>query len=176
MSSVLGYERKIQVILSGNWTRFREFAASKKSIDMDHWATYFAYDIVTELALGNALGMVQKGSDVNRVMESVIGLFYFASNMGHVPWQNRWMTNWVSTWLIANFGTETMKGTGIFRQWLTDSVAKRYYSTERPKEKDMLQNFIEAKDRDGNPNTFFSVLAECGNVLGVCHFRIRAEL
>lgn len=176
MSSVLGYERKIQVILSGNWARFREFAAARKAVDMDHWATYFAYDIVSELALGNALGMVQKGGDVNRVMESVLGLFYFASNMGHVPWQNRWVTNPVSTWLIANLGTETMKGAGMFRKWLTDSVAKRYYSDERPKEKDMLQNFIEAKDRDGTPNTFFSVLSECGNVLGVCLFLIGSNL
>jgi Cytochrome P450 len=176
MSSVLGYERKIQEILSRNWARFGEFAASKKSVDMDHWATYFAYDIITELALGNALGMVQKGGDVNRVMESVLGLFYFASNMGHVPWQNWWMTNPVSTWLIANLGTESMKGTGMFRKWLTDSVAKRYYGNEKPNEKDMLQNFIEAKDRDGNPNTFFSVLSECGNVLGVCLFRIGTDL
>ena len=167
MSSVLGYERKIQVILDGNWARFRDFAAAKESVDMDHWATYFAYDIVSELALGNALGMVQKGGDVNRVMESVLGLFYFASNMGHVPWQNRWMTNSVSQWLIANLGTEAMKGTGIFRNWLTDSVAKRYYSDDKPQEKDMLQNFIEAKDREGRPNTFPSVLSECGNVLGV---------
>lgn len=167
MSSVLGYERKIQVILDGNWARFREFAKFKESIDMDHWATYFAYDIVSELGLGNALGMVQKGGDVHRVMESVLGLFYFASNMGHVPWQNRWMTNTVSAWLIANLGTEAMKGSGSFRKWLTDSVAKRYYSDRIPKEKDMLQNFIEAKDREGNPNTFPSVLSECGNVLGV---------
>jgi hypothetical protein len=145
MSSVLGYERKIQVILSGNWNRFREFAALKKSVDMDHWATYFAYDVVSELAFGNALGMVQNGGDVNRVMESVLGLFYFASNLG----------------------TEAMKGSGVFRKWLTDSVAKRYYNNEKPKEKDMLQNLIEAKDRDGNPNTFPSVLAEAGNVLGV---------
>jgi hypothetical protein len=167
MSSVLGYERKIQVILDGNWARFRDFAMAKKSVDMDHWATYFAYDIVSELAFGNTLGMVQKGGDVNRVMESVLGMFYFASNMGHVPWQNRWMTNSVSQWLIANLGTEAMKGSGMFRKWLTDSVAKRYYRDEKPQEKDMLQNFIEAKDREGRPNTFPSVLSECGNVLGV---------
>jgi cytochrome P450 len=30
----------------------------------------------------------------------------------------------------------------------------------------MLQHFIEAKDREGNPNSFNSVLTEAGNVLG----------
>jgi len=83
MSSVLGYERKIQAILDGNWKRFREFAAEEKAIDMDYWATYFAYDIVSELALGTpciscklmkgkALGMIQVGGDVNKVMQSLL--------------------------------------------------------------------------------------------------------
>jgi cytochrome P450 len=70
MSSVLGYEDKIQRILDENWNQFRKLAATGEKIDMDHWATYFAYDIVSELALGNTLGMVKTGHDVNRVMES----------------------------------------------------------------------------------------------------------
>ena len=77
------------------------------------------------------------------------------------------MTNSFSQWLISRLGTEAMKGSGMFRKWLTDSVAKRYYGDQKPQEKDMLQNFIDAKDRAGNPNTFASVLSECGNVLGV---------
>src|SRR5579862_3035540 len=166
MSSVLGYERKIQAILDTNWEQFRKFAASGEAIDMDHWATYFAYDIVSELALGNSLGMVKVGHDVNRVMESVLGLFYFASNMGHVPFQNAWMMNPVSQWLIQKFGTEAMKGSAIFRKWLEDSVRVRYDSDEKRNEKDMLQHFIEAKDREGNQNTFNNVLTEAGNVLG----------
>jgi cytochrome P450 len=59
MSSVLGYEKKIQAILDENWSKFRDFAQEGKAIDMDHWSTYFAYDIVSELALGNKLGMLQ---------------------------------------------------------------------------------------------------------------------
>jgi hypothetical protein len=163
MSSILGYERKIQVILDNNWKQFRDFAASGKAIDMDHWATYFAYDIVSELALGNALGMVTKGSDVNYVMESVLGLFYMLSNLGHVPFQGWVVMNPVSQWFFATFGNDSMKGAGRFRAWLTESVQKRYYSTDKPTEKDMLQHFIEATDRDGNPNQFPHVLSECGN-------------
>lgn len=163
MSSILGYERKIQAILDVNWQRFREFAASGEAIDMDHWATYFAYDIVSELALGNTLGMVSKGSDVNYVMESVLGLFYMLSNLGHVPLQGWLVLNPFSQWLFATFGNDSMKGTGRFRAWLEESVSRRYYSKEQPEEKDMLQHFIEAKDRNGNPNQFPHVLSECGN-------------
>ena len=166
MSSVLGYERKIQAILDTNWEQFRKFASAGEAIDMDYWATYFAYDIVSELALGNALGMVRVGHDVNRVMESVLGLFYFVSNMGHVPLQSAWMMNPISQFLINKLGTESMKGAAVFREWLTKSVADRYYSDKQREEKDMLQYFIEAKDREGNPNTFNSVLTEAGNVLG----------
>jgi hypothetical protein len=163
MSSILGYERKIQVILDDNWKQFRDFAASGRAIDMDHWATYLAYDIVSELALGNALGMVTKGTDVNYVMESVLGLFYMFSNLGHVPFQGWLVMNPASQWFFATFGNDSMKGAGRFRAWLEESVAKRYYSKDKPAEKDMLQHFIEATDRDGNPNQFPHVLSECGN-------------
>ena len=168
MSSILTYEKKIQAILNDNWTRFREFAKSGKAIDMDHWSTFFAYDVVSELALGNALGMVKTGSDVNNTIKSVLGLFFFASNMGYMPLQNWWITNRATQWLITNFGDPTTTGEK-FRLWLTDSVAKRYYAEKKPikvQDKDMLQHFIEAKDRDGNPNTFYNVMGEAGNVLG----------
>lgn len=166
MSSVLGYERKIQAILDENWVQFRQFSATGESIDMDHWATYFAYDIVSELALGKSLGMVQVGHDVNMVMESVLGLFYWATNLGHIPFQSRWMFNPISQYLINKLASGSLKGGAIFREWLTKSVSVRFYSQEKPAEKDMLQHFIEAKDRDGNPNTFEHVLPEAGNVLG----------
>lgn len=169
MSSILTYERKIQLILNENWTQFKEFSRAGKAIDMDHWSTFFAYDVVSELALGNAAGMVKTGSDVNSIIKSVLGLFFFASNMGYMPLQNRWITNPVTQWLIQTFGDPTTTGEK-FRLWLTESVASRYYAEKKPikpQDKDMLQHFIEAKDRDGNPNTFNNVLSEAGNVLGM---------
>lgn len=92
-SSILWYGRKIQHIPDVNWLRFREFASSGKAVDMYHWATYFAYDIVSELALGNELGMVSKGSDVNSLMEPVLGLFCMLSNLGDIPLQAWWAMN-----------------------------------------------------------------------------------
>ena len=169
MSSILTYEKKIQAILNENWTQFREFARAGKAIDMDHWSTFFAYDVVSELALGNALGMVKTGSDVNNTIKSVLGLFFFASNMGYMPLQNWWITNPITQWIIQTVGDPTTTGEK-FRLWLTDSVAIRYNAEKlpvKPQEKDMLQHFIEAKDRDGNPNTFNNVLSEAGNVLGI---------
>ena len=54
-------------------------------IDMDSWAGYFAYDVVSSLALGRAFGMLKSGSDVNDYMKSVLANFLLSSNLGHLP-------------------------------------------------------------------------------------------
>jgi hypothetical protein len=44
--------------------------------------------VVSELGLGQALGMVKSGYDVGDFMKSILSLFFAASNMGHVPGQS----------------------------------------------------------------------------------------
>jgi hypothetical protein len=88
MSTVLTYEPNIQGLLDTNWMRFKEFATFGTATDMELWATYFAYDVVSELGLGQALGMVKSGYDVGDFMKSILSLFFAASNMGHVPGQS----------------------------------------------------------------------------------------
>ena len=104
---------------------------------------------MSELALGNTLGMLKVGHDVSRVIESVLGMFYMLSNLCHVPLQNVRVMNPISQPLINKFGTESMKGANIFSAWLTKSVASRCYSDEKPKEKDMLYHFHRCQKKGG---------------------------
>jgi hypothetical protein len=73
MSSILGYEQKIQRLLDANWLQFRKFAEQNQYINMEEWASYFAYDVVSELALGRAFGMAKTGDDVDGYMRAVLG-------------------------------------------------------------------------------------------------------
>lgn len=164
MTSILGYEQKIQKLLDANWLQFTRLAATKQTLDMDHWAPYFAYDIVSELALGRAFEMVKQGSDVDDYMKAVLGNFWMGANLGHIPGQRKWLNNPISPYLIQFFGGDTLKGTFKFRQYVRKAVEDRFYSKQKPDIPDMLQHFIEAKDRDGSAVSFSDVMKEASIV------------
>jgi hypothetical protein len=95
---------------------------------MEHWAQYFAYDVVSELALGRAFGMVKAGTDINDYMTSVLANFFVASNLSHIPGQRRWLNNPISQYLIQLFGSDTLKGTYKFRQFMQSAVGDQRVS------------------------------------------------
>ena len=167
MTSILTYEPKIQKLLDINWLQFRSFSSSKTILDMEHWAQYFAYDVVSELALGRAFGMLKAGHDVNDYMKSVVANFYISSNLGHIPGKRFWLNNSVSQFLFQRYGNDTLKGTYKFRKFMATAVGDRYYGrTQSEGGADMLQHLMEAKDRDGTPVQFPDVMKECANILG----------
>ena len=166
MTSILTYEPKIQKLLDINWLQFRKFSSLHNIIDMEHWAQYFAYDVVSELALGRAFGMLKEGHDVGDYMKSVVANFYLSSNLGHIPGKRFWLNNRVSQYLFQRFGNDTLKGTYKFRRFMTQAVGDRYFGRTKPEGADMLQHLMEAKDRDGTPVKFLDVQKECSNILG----------
>ena len=166
MSSVLTYESKIQRILDANWSKFNTLAERKGTIDIAEWAQYFAYDVVSELALGRSFGMVKTGSDVGGYITSVVGSFYFTSNLGHVPGQRAWLTSSIAQLPIRWFGTDSLKGNANFRKFVNDAVSDRYYAKTASDSADMLQHFIEAKAEDGSRADFETVRGEAAIVLG----------
>lgn len=165
MTSILSYEDKIQKLLDINWLQFRRLASTAPVIEMDEWAQYFAYDVVAELALGRAFGMVKTGSDVGRYIQAVLGLFYWSSNLGHVPGQRHWIIHPLMRPLIKLFGTDSLKGNFQFRQFIAKAVGDRYDAKTKPDTPDMLQHFIDVRERDPEV-TFWTVQNEAANVLG----------
>jgi cytochrome P450 len=166
MTSILVYEDKIQKLLDLNWTKLTELSDSKTIIDMEQWAQYFAYDVVSELALGRAFGMVKAGRDAGHYIDIVLGRFFWSSNLGHLPGQMNWLMNPFSRLLINLCGSNTMKGIDRYGKFMRDAVWDRYYSKTKPETFDMLQHFIDAKDRDGSSTSFGAVVKEAANVLG----------
>lgn len=166
MSSILTYEEKIQRLLDACWIQFRYFAQAKKSLNMDSWSTYFAYDVVSELAMGRAFGMIKTGNDVGGFAKSVLGLFYLSQAVAHLPGQTWWLKNPLTARMFACLGRVNVKGQEQFKKFMVENVLRRYNSKEVAGEKDMLQHFIESKDRDGAPIPFDGVLLESSNVLG----------
>jgi hypothetical protein len=105
---------------------------------LEDWASYFAYDVFTELALGRAAGMVKVGADVGDYMKSVLGLFYWSSNLSHVPGQRMWSMHPAAQFLIKILGTGALTGNHKFREFVTSAVGDRYHLKTKPDVPDML--------------------------------------
>ena len=73
ISSVLAMEPDIQQLAEKCWSKFREHANSGEPIDISQWASYFSFDVISQLGMGGALGFLDKGGDVDEVITSVHG-------------------------------------------------------------------------------------------------------
>ena len=61
MTSILTMEPLIQEVADDCWCKFGEFADAKQPLPLHDWANYFAFDVVTELAMGGRLGFLTQG-------------------------------------------------------------------------------------------------------------------
>jgi hypothetical protein len=51
-----------------------QFADQKRSIDLGAWLQYYAFDVVGELSFAKKLGFIEKGEDVDGMMEAIEGM------------------------------------------------------------------------------------------------------
>ena len=73
LSSVLAMESDIQQLAEKCWSKLREHAKSGEAVEISQWASYFTFDVISELGMGGALGFLDKGGDVDEVIDSVHG-------------------------------------------------------------------------------------------------------
>lgn len=166
MTAILSMEPQIQEVADVLWSRFGDFARRNETVDLCHWANYFAFDVVGKLALGGPIGFVEAGADPNGIIAAVHNGFFWASNMGYLPGQSKLLFNPLTQFLVSTFG-----GKGAFAHfntWLADQLAARR-ARGPPKDGakgDMLDHFIAMKDPDGRPAGDRGVLIEGGNIIG----------
>jgi Cytochrome P450 len=68
LSSLLELERFVDDMIEEFAVRLRMFANSPTPINMGFWMQAFAFDVVGELAFGQAFGFLATGQDVHRQM------------------------------------------------------------------------------------------------------------
>ena len=176
-------EAEIQQLADKCMSKFREYAKSGASVNMSEWASYFTFDVISQLGMGGALGFLNKGGDVSEVITSVhagSGLSFYGfhhitdldrslvmSSMGHVPLQMWWFWNPLSRWALENFGGEKLNAFPNFLKWLTGRIVDRMGNGPPSNRKDMLQHFIEMKGKsDSESATKDDILVEAVIVLG----------
>ncbi|ESZ92863.1 putative cytochrome P450 monooxygenase [Sclerotinia borealis F-4128] len=129
------------------------FAQTQVPIDMGSWATYVAFDTISEVGFGQALGFVEKGEDVGGLIESVHEGIHIFGVIAHLYPFVEWLTTGPLGGLFAV--TPDMKnGMGQLIRWRDKIIGARITEIEEGKRRDrvdLLQSFFEAKTPEGMP-------------------------
>lgn len=160
-------EPRIQQVADVFWSRLGDFARTGETIDFSPWASYFAFDVVGEVALGGPIGFVEAGTDLEQIISSIHTLFYFAANLGYLPLQSKPIMSPTVHKVAGMLGSKE-GGSIHFNNWLAQQIHKRR-ARGPPKEGqpgDMLDHFITMKTPDGSPVGDTEVVAEMGNIIG----------
>ncbi|GAB1320975.1 hypothetical protein MFIFM68171_11185 [Madurella fahalii] len=142
------------------------FASTKTPFDFSPWATYMAYDVVSEVGFGECFGFVEQGRDVDGLIRGMHdGMLPFGLMARLHP-----LTTWLkSTWLKKYFviTPQHKGGFGNLLRVRDKLVARRLRDIEEGKKPrvDLLQTFIDARDDDGKPLDVEYIKAEIMLVL-----------
>ncbi|RPA85865.1 cytochrome P450 [Ascobolus immersus RN42] len=127
------------------------FAKPGKLCDFAKWIQYFAYDVVTDVAFGRAIGFMEAGKDLGGFVD------YMRSSLPATAVLTR--VRWLQLLVEATPGMgyfmpkkSDKLGAGAmyrFRDELIEERAKtRDDASQRP---DLLSHFLKAKNEDGSP-------------------------
>lgn len=166
MSSVLSMEPLIQDVANTNWRKFKELVLRGKPVPIDTWANFFTFDVVGQLSLGGQLGMLEQERDVDGIIRSIHDGSYLMAIMGNMPVQTFGFNNLVAQWAVKNFGGKRLNAFSVFLDWLEQRVDERMEKESEENQRDMLQHFINAKDRKDKPVKKGDVMIEVVNILG----------
>lgn len=163
----MSQEAQVQKVLDHLWRRLREFADGGQHIDIQVWANYLAFDVVSQLGMGGPLGFIDDGGDRHGLMSAVHQIFYVQAAAGYVPGQMMFL-QWPSFQAVADL-LGAAQGFKRFREWSRGQVKSRM--AEDPNKassrgRDLLDHFISMKEPDGQKATQPSVMAEVGNLIG----------
>lgn len=162
----MSQEAKVQQVLDHLWGRFRKFAQHGQEIDLQVWANYLAFDVVSQLGMGGPIGFIDNG-DVTGLQRAIHNGFFVQATAGYLPGQMSCLQ-----WPVVQKIIDLLGGPGGFKLFLAWSVGQiRDRMAEDPEKqsqrgRDMLDHFISMKEADGGRATELSVRAEVGNLIG----------
>ncbi|KAE8381687.1 cytochrome P450 [Aspergillus bertholletiae] len=85
LSSILEMESAIDSCTELFLSQIRKMVDEKVPIDIGMWLQYYAFDVVGELSFAQKLGFLEKGQDVDNMIEAIRGMLTYASTCGQIP-------------------------------------------------------------------------------------------
>ncbi|KAL0636450.1 hypothetical protein Q9L58_004599 [Maublancomyces gigas] len=141
-----------------------DFVKTGKNFDFASWATYLAYDVISEVAFGKPVGFVQRGKDIDGLIQSFHDGLPIFGIMGRLYPLTKWIKKtWISdAYMVPKPGDNT--GIGNIMRFRDNMLQERINENNNPSKKvertDLLQSFLAAKNADGSPMPIEDVKAE----------------
>ncbi|KAK7756017.1 hypothetical protein SLS62_001960 [Diatrype stigma] len=158
-----------------------QFAGTGEEFDFAPWPVYLAWDVVSEVGFGASFGFVEQGRDLDGLIQNLHnGLTPFGVLSRLYPLTNALKNTWIGEkYLVAK--PEDNSGMGVimrFRDRLVTPRYRDYHNHEAGKTTttaaaattttpaivkdriDFVQNFLEARDEEGQPLSLDTIKAE----------------
>lgn len=112
-----------------------EFAQTDRPFNFASWAVYLAFDVISEVGFGKALGFIEKGEDVGGLIQAFHnGLPAFGIMARLYPFTEWVKGTWVGKYLVAS--PEQDSGIGVMMRWRDKLVNDRIQEIQEGRDKD----------------------------------------
>ncbi|KAE8408715.1 cytochrome P450 [Aspergillus pseudonomiae] len=85
MTNILEMEPAVDSCTKLFLSQIRKMVKEKAPVDLGMWLQYYAFDVVGELSFAQKLGFLEKGQDVDNMMEAIRGMLIYALLCGQIP-------------------------------------------------------------------------------------------
>lgn len=121
-----------------------------KVVDIGQWLHWLAMDVVMDLSFSDPIGFVKQGKDVRGLIQSVHDLFTGANFMVNLPGLVKFLQKpWI--WRFVAPKSTDLTGPGALEGVSNAAVKKRVEHGNPKNRKDLLQQFLDYRDQDGQP-------------------------
>ncbi|KAA8893336.1 cytochrome P450 [Sphaerosporella brunnea] len=91
MSALIEMESAVDDCTKLFMSKMAPYAASGNPVDLGEWLQYYAFDIVGLFSFNKYLGFLDKGGDVDAMMEGIAGILNYAATIGQIPFAHNFL-------------------------------------------------------------------------------------
>ncbi|KAI1801715.1 cytochrome P450 [Daldinia bambusicola] len=90
-TSLLAYEPAIDECVSLLLYRLEGLANEGKPINLGSWMSYYTFDVIGQLSFSKMFGFLEKGCDVDGILETIEAVLTYISQCGQIPEMHKFL-------------------------------------------------------------------------------------
>jgi len=136
----------------------RRYAQTGTVCDLGRWLQFFAFDVIGELTFSRRLGFVERGEDVDSIIQAIGANFDYFSVLGQMPWLDSCLGK--NPLYVRYFSTPVSSPILKFAQGL---LSERLQAIEEKGESasrsDFLSRFLQVRKESSEPMSDGQILS-----------------
>jgi cytochrome P450 len=91
MSALIEMESSVDDCTKLLLSKMEPYAQTRTAVDLGEWLQYYAFDIVGLFSFSKMLGFLNKGGDVDAMMQGIAGILNYAATIGQIPLAHKFL-------------------------------------------------------------------------------------